>query len=42
MKFRSEMKETINNTIEEKMRDVMGEIVPQIMAAVSKKRKNSK
>ena len=42
MKFRSEIKETVNNTIEEKMREVMGEIVPQIMAAVSKKRKNSK
>ena len=38
-KFRSEMKETVNNSFAVKMREAMGDIVPQIMAAVSKKKK---
>ena len=42
IKFCSEIKETVNNTIEEKMREVIGEVVPQIMAAVSKKKKISR
>ena len=34
-----DMKETVSHSIERKMREVMGEIVPQIMAAVSRKKK---